>query len=75
MPALIWIITFSLSPQTGSTDSILFYADKTAGKAERCKVKSVKLGTYLLRVAITFNDTKDNGNSDGNDFCSYSFRW
>lgn len=75
MPALIRIITFSLSPQTGSTDGILLYADKTAGKAERCKVKSVKLGTYLLRVAITFNDTKDNGNSDGNDFCSYSFRW
>lgn len=75
VPVLTGIIAFSLSPSTDSTDGILLYADKTAGKAEQCKVKSVKLGTYILRGAVTFNDTKDNGNSDGDDFCSYSFRW
>lgn len=72
--SVIQTITFSLPPQIGLTDSILLCADKTAGKAERCKPKSVKLGTYILRVAVTFNDTKDNGNSGGNYFCSYSFR-
>lgn len=64
--SVIQTITFSLPPQIGLTDSILLCADKTAGKAERCKPKSVKLGTYILRVAVTFNDTKDNGNSGGN---------
>lgn len=62
-------------PQTGWTEGILLDADKTAGKAERCRVMSVKLGTYILRGAVTFNDTKDKGNSDGNYLCSYSFRW
>lgn len=55
----------------GSTDGILLRADRTAGEAEQCKVKPVKLGTYILRAAVTFNDTKDNSNSDGYDFCSY----
>lgn len=51
-------------------DGILLRADRTAGEAEQCKAKSVKLGTYILRAAVTFNDTKDNSNSDGDDFCS-----
>lgn len=69
------IIPFSLFPQTGWTDGILLNADRTAGKAERCRVTSVKLGTYILRGAVTFNDAKDNANSDGNYLCSYTFRW
>lgn len=44
-------------------------------RAERCRGMSVKLGTYILRGAVSFNDSKDNGNSDGNYLCSYSFRW